>query len=76
MLITCFARPRPLLTIELSCDRFDDDAVAEPLAGAVAVAAGAAVAVVGATVVVGAVATVVLGTFGRSAVRLLAASAL
>jgi hypothetical protein len=59
MLITCLARLRPLLTIELSWDRFDDDAAAELLAAAGAVVAGAAVAVVGATVVGAVVAIVV-----------------
>jgi hypothetical protein len=64
--------PRPLLTIEASCERFEAEALAELLLGA-AVVVVVATGVV-ATVVVGAVATVVAGPCGNFSVARLAAA--
>ena len=55
---------RPLLTIELSCDRFEPDTAAELLLAVGAVAAGVVGDATGAVVLVVVLAVVVLGACG------------
>jgi hypothetical protein len=54
--------PRPLLTIELSCDRFDPETPVGALV--VGVAGAVATGALGATAVVGAPAVAALGAWG------------
>jgi hypothetical protein len=72
MRITSCAMPRPLLTMEVSCDRFEPEAPAELLLLVVVVVAVVAAGAVGATVVVVGLAVAVVGAAGSGwAVRLL-----